>query len=549
MKKTFLLIFTICLLASKCYALPAFPGAVGFGSDNVGGRGGTVYKVTNLNDSGAGSLRAACEASGARYVEFTVSGTINLASDILIVNPYITIAGQTSPGGIAVASATFFVSTHDAIITHMRFRAGTARTNYARDESGNILYYLTETVMGNGFADNRVTKDDCIGTIVPASYDDDYVNPCVLNTGADPEFIHGFVIQGQGYGGYSAHDIIVDHCSISWGVDETAAFTGGTMDCTMSWCMIYEGLMRGGHSGGEHSKGLMLSGKPGNYDSRITIHHNFVSSSSDRIPLMYSGNDYPSETTRIDGFNNISYNWYHGLAPWIEERPLVNWVKNYAKMGPRTTGYYELTYLPKPTDASPSALVYVDDNRGVVRDSEDDPDWAVGYSYANQLIDSGWQKTEAYSPNTFSTAQEMTSTYITAILADVGATKPVRDTADTAEIGYYVNGTAPNYNVSRDAGNLVLNMQYPTGYPTFDDPSAPTDSDNDGMSDAWENSTFGNLDQTATGDFDSDGYENIEEYFFYLGGYSESAPSVHHSIFSAGRSFTSGGKSVVGISE
>src|SRR6266487_786147 len=77
----------------KALAIPAFPGAEGFGSTTPGGRGGKVVFVTNVNDSGPGSLRAACEAEGPRIVLFRVSGLISLAAPIVVKNPYLTIAG------------------------------------------------------------------------------------------------------------------------------------------------------------------------------------------------------------------------------------------------------------------------------------------------------------------------------------------------------------------------------------------------------------------------------------------------------------------------
>jgi hypothetical protein len=79
--------------------LPAFPGAEGFGAKTPGGRGGRVIEVTNLNDSGAGSLRAAVEASGPGVVVFRTGGTLTLNSSLTVTNPYLTIAGQTAPGG------------------------------------------------------------------------------------------------------------------------------------------------------------------------------------------------------------------------------------------------------------------------------------------------------------------------------------------------------------------------------------------------------------------------------------------------------------------
>lgn len=104
--------------------LPAFPGAEGFGTYSIGGRGGDVYIVTNLNDSGTGSLREAVEAEGPRIVVFEVSGTIYLNSQLLIRNPYITIAGQTSPGGVTLANHDLAVRSDHTIIRHLRVRPG-----------------------------------------------------------------------------------------------------------------------------------------------------------------------------------------------------------------------------------------------------------------------------------------------------------------------------------------------------------------------------------------------------------------------------------------
>ena len=122
---SFLLSFPTSSTAKEASVIPAFPGAEGFGSTTPGGRGGKVMFVTNTNDSGPGSLRAACEAEGPRIVIFRVSGLISLAAPIVVKNPFLTVAGQTAPGdGVCLRNFTFNIATHDVVVRYLRSRLG-----------------------------------------------------------------------------------------------------------------------------------------------------------------------------------------------------------------------------------------------------------------------------------------------------------------------------------------------------------------------------------------------------------------------------------------
>ncbi len=480
MKNFFVCLLLLLISAGVCEAVPAFPGAEGFGAQAVGGRGGEVIKVTNLNDSGLGSFRDAVhvgtrhyanpdagyhyetmeaylerlETLGHRIVVFEVSGIINLESDLIINVPFLTIAGQTSPGGILVAGSQTTVKSHDVIIQHMRFRVGSHR----------------------------------------------------IKEGADPETLDSFDIWGAGWGeDIEAYNIIVDHCSFSWGVDETFTISGGVRNTTIQWCIISEGLSHAGHPKGEHSKGLLVSGKFGDGVSRptdVSLHHNYIAHNSDRSPQVYS----PEGTEMlVDVVNNVSYNWNGGLSPYSGGSSKVNWKNNYMKQGIDSNDYsFEVAYA---NEIDPEPLIYVFNNIGSTRLNQTEPQWNVGFEWRNQLLDSSFQSLTPWDAPAIEMT-EMSYEYALEILQDAGATRPVRDSVDTRVIADFDAGT----------GAIIDDVIYPDDFPVFLDIEPPEDSDNDGMSDVWE-ATHGfsvGTDDSAQ-DADNDGYTNIEEYLHALG--------------------------------
>jgi len=218
--------------------VPAFPGAEGGGANAIGGRGGRIIEVTNLNDSGPGSFRAACEAKGARIVVFRVSGTIQLNDWVRIWHPYLTIAGQTAPGGgICIRGAGILVKNHDIIIRFLRIRPGK----------------------------NSGKKD-------------------------------GLWIQS------GAYNVVVDHCSFSWATDENLSIASDippAHNITFSWNLIGEGLQP--HSCGSliyNRKGSLQSNNISIHHNMYIHNHNrnpIVGTASARIinNIIYDWSQFP----------------------------------------------------------------------------------------------------------------------------------------------------------------------------------------------------------------------------------------------------------------
>ncbi len=420
--------------------LPAFPGAEGFGSFTPGGRGGTVLYVTTLADYDSakgeapipGSFRQAIETKGPRNILFKVSGTIFLKSVLVVREPFLTIAGQTAPG--------------DGIC---------------------VARYTT-----------RVEAHDVILRHVRFRLGDE----------AQAE-LGTFDVS-------SAHDVILDHCSISWSMDENCTLHGkGVKNLTVQWSLIYEGLNRSFHPKGEHGHGSLLRTDGG----ALSIHHSVYAHNNARNPRPGGYEDTPG--VLLDFRNNIVYDWgatsgYSGL-----ERTRLNYVGNYFKPGPSTSaavreyGFSAQTFLTK---------MYLAGNFFYDRPQTTAENWRLVRKWGKWV---GEIKDTNLVPEPFPAPPITTDSAEVAfekVLADAGASLPRRDAADARLIA----------EIRAGKGRIIDSQKEVGGWPELKSALAPTDADDDGLPDEWERQHGFNPVAAADGvqDADGDGYTNLEEY-------------------------------------
>jgi hypothetical protein len=297
---------------------PAFPGAMGWAAHTQGGRGGRILRVTTLAADGPGSLVAALEAQGPRTIVFEVGGVIDLAArELKISEPFLTVAGQTAPSpGITLIRTGIDIVTHDVILQHIRIRTGTGGAN--RPEKW---------------------EPDAISTV-------------------------------------NAYNVIVDHCSLTWAVDENLSasgprFTGATPDdwrkavshdITFSNNLIAEGLAHATHSKGEHSKGSLIHDNVSN----ILIIGNLYAHNSERNPLFKGGvrgmvinNLIYDPGPRAVHYNLIPEEWY-GREYQVGRMALMG---NVLRAGPSTPEHVALFMLGGSGDIE----LYANDNIAVDR--------------------------------------------------------------------------------------------------------------------------------------------------------------------------------------
>jgi pectate lyase len=276
---------------------PAFPGAEGFGACARGGRGGKALTVTTLDDYVPGkddpipgSLREACQTKGPRIVAFGVSGTIQLKAPLVIDEPYMTLDGQTAPGGgVCVKNYGTSVNTKHVIIRHMRFRPG--------DEVGRELA-----------KHGKAWETDALSI------------------------------------GGGAENVIFDHCSASWANDEVLSVSGaGITNVTVQWCIISESLNASTHVKGKHGYGTLLR-----TNGNVTFHHNIYAHHRSRCPRPGT---YGDGCILLDFRNNLIYN---GTGYSAADPVRMNYVGNVIKRprghvfsvgGPATRLYVEGNHL------------------------------------------------------------------------------------------------------------------------------------------------------------------------------------------------------------
>lgn len=261
--------------------LPVFPGAEGFGTRTPAGRGGKVLEVTSLADHGPGTLRAALAERGPRTIVFRVAGTIGLESPLIVTEPFLTVAGQTAPGGgVCLKNTGLTVATHDVLIQHLRIRPG---------------------------SEGRIEPDD---------------NDALTLLGT-----HGKIADG-------AHHIVIDHVSASWSEDEAVNTWFGAHDITFSWCIVSEALDQSRHHKGRHSAGLLI----GDGCDHVTVHHTLMAHNGFRNPLISAGGTHDIINNVIYDFGNLA-----GEVFDTDSNSFVNFVGNVFKPGRSTeSGLYEI---------------------------------------------------------------------------------------------------------------------------------------------------------------------------------------------------------------
>lgn len=489
-KNSYRLAVLMLLTVGSLFAqLPSFPGAEGFGAASVGGRAGSVIEVTNLNDSGPGSLRAALTATVPRTVVFRTGGTITLLSAIQISGAnmsYLTIAGQTAPGGgIQIKGWGIWLKggVHDIIIRYIKVRPG--------------------------------------------------------ETGPNDFWVDKIGIQIEGTGGEigdpvsPSYNIIIDHCDLNYSPRNNFGTWNYVHDITIQRSIIAYAIQSQNPSFGAKGANVGMTAVSSSLSAynaaKISIHHNLWAHNNSRNPNIRT-------VGAVEVVNNVIYNFgafgteadnRDGNGGSTTQTNKLNVIGNYYKAGADTfTNRYEV--LINSSVNLPS--LYVLDNIGAHRPSTASPEWSIvgdiGPTVTNYATDPAPISLRSTTPFVMSsypiTTQNHSSSLLTVfnnVLNDVGANKVnvsslFKDALTQQAINETMNGT----------GSLIVVVPATViAWPTLANGTAPTDTDSDGMPDTWETTNGLNLNNAADGaQFAMNGYTNLENY---LNGISSTLPT------------------------
>lgn len=452
MKNTFLI--TCLLFAVTCMQAQqiAFPGAEGYGKWTVGGRGGRVLTVTNLNDSGEGSFRDAVEQTGARIVVFAVDGTIELKSPLRINNDSITIAGQSAPGdGICLKDYPLVVNASNVIVRYIRVRVG-----------------------------DRYRLDS----------------------------------DGVGGGRYGQKNVILDHLSVSWSIDECLSIYK-TENLTVQWCLVAHSLNTSVHTKGSHGFGGIWGGY------KATFHHNLLANHASRNPRFSSVDG----TKWVDYRNNVVYNWGFKTAYGGGHHAEINMVNNYYKPGPASQHHRLLDVAEDGTGRYYVAGNVMAGDDAVTRDNHSAITDCAGKCYIPGRKSAG--SDSGISPEAIPTSGEECAS---CLVGSPFPSEPIHEDAPVVayqrileSVGCSFSQDSYDREVLRQVRegigtfgtNGIINSQEDVGgWPVLKAGKALKDTDGDGMPDDWE-SKHG-LNPKSTSDASAytlnEDYTNIEVY-------------------------------------
>lgn len=431
----------------------AFRGAEGYGRFAIGGRGGKVVEVTNLNDDGPGSLRDAINQEvGPRTIVFNVSGNIQLKSRLVVNQPYITIAGQTAPGeGITISRAPIGLTGNEGVIRFLKVRIG-----------GGTTY--------------------------------------------------------DGMGLTGANFSIIDHCSISWTIDESFS-SRGAHHISLQRTLISEALNVAGHNkypaGKMHGYAATIGGDIGSF------HHNLLAHNQGRnwsIGGGLNGDGYYSG--KIDIRNNVVYNW--GSRATDGGANEVNFVNNYYKPGVATKIFVALNAQIEGVGKGKQQY-YFDGNVMPGYFDEKNQDKGRKFTLSNKAtVDYDVFLPKPFFPS-YVTTQSAKAAYKD-VLSDVGATQPFFDKHDQRIIDETLKGTYTYKGSKSGLGGMIDDEADQGGWPVFksEKRASDWDTDHDGLPNWWEKAK-GLNENSAAGDFsdanldaDKDGFTQLDDYLDWM---------------------------------